>query len=370
MKRFIFCGIAALTLSAVSTTDIKADITVRLPKGSDITELQVAHYPISKVLTAKSSSDLWVEDGSVPVVNGEAVIPIDSSDNCRYFFGVKGSFNDNVFTSPGDNILVEIASLQPFYSVASGSEFMDGITALKQESAGIMKAVDELYASGNEPSPEKIDSIRNEQRIIFTDFIEENPTSPLVAYAIFNLEDDDFENYYSKMSEGSKTSIIYPMLQFRHRNIEEQKEEEKRLEALNSGNIPAPQFTLENTYGKKVSLSEFKGKWVILDFWGSWCIWCIKGFPELKEAYQKYAGRLEVIGIDCRESKEDWLAGIKKYELPWVNLYCPDGNPLLSEYGVQGFPTKAIIDPEGKIRNITVGHNPEFFTTLDALMAQ
>lgn len=370
MKRFMYCYVAALTLSAVATLEAAADITVRLPKGSDIKELEVAHYPISKVITAQSRSDLWVEDGVVPVVNGEAVIPIATNDNCRYFFGVKGSFSDNVFTSPGDNILVEIASLYPYYSVASGSEFMDGVTALKQESVGIMKAVDEIYASGQEPSKEKIDSIRNEQRIIFTDFIEENPTSPLVAYAIFNLEDKDFQNYFTRMSEGAKNSIIYPLLQARNMQLEQQKEEDRKREALESGNIPAPQFSLENTYGKKVSLSDFKGKWVILDFWGSWCIWCIKGFPELKEAYQKYAGTLEVIGIDCRESKEAWLAGIKKYELPWVNLYCPDGNPLLHEYGVQGFPTKAIIDPEGKIRNITVGHDPEFFTKLDALMAQ
>lgn len=119
-----------------------------------------------------------------------------------------------------------------------------------------------------------------------------------------------------------------------------------------------------------MSLSDFKGKWVILDFWGSWCIWCIKGFPELKEAYEKYNDELVIIGVDCNETEEAWKAGVAKYELPWVNVYCPDGNPLVAEYGIQGFPTKAIIDPEGKIRNITTGHNPDFFTALSNLIGK
>ncbi len=135
-------------------------------------------------------------------------------------------------------------------------------------------------------------------------------------------------------------------------------------------NYPAPDFTLEDTTGQMVSLSEYKGKWVIIDFWGSWCIWCIKGFPELKEAYEKYKDRLEVIGVDCQESREAWLAGVEKYELPWVNLYMPKGNPLTYKYGVQGFPTKAIVDPKGNLRDIVMGHDPEFFVKLETLMSE
>ena len=76
------------------------------------------------------------------------------------------------------------------------------------------------------------------------------------------------------------------------------------------------------------------------------------------------------MGVDCGETKDAWLAGVKKYELPWVNVYNPEGSDLTQKYGVQGFPTKAIIDPQGIIRNITTGHDPEFFVKLDQLMAQ
>lgn len=151
---------------------------------------------------------------------------------------------------------------------------------------------------------------------------------------------------------------------------EKDNEIEKQEQALQVVEVEAPGFTLKNLDGKDVSLSDFIGKWVILDFWGSWCPWCIKGFPELKEAYEKYNGILEIIGIDCRESEADWKAGVEKYELPWVNVYNPEGSTLLKEYEVQGFPTKVIINPQGKIKNITIGHNPEFFTVLEELLGK
>ncbi|MDE7161099.1 MAG: redoxin domain-containing protein [Muribaculaceae bacterium] len=133
--------------------------------------------------------------------------------------------------------------------------------------------------------------------------------------------------------------------------------------------VPAPEFTLKDLQGKDVSLSQYRGKWVVLDFWGSWCIWCIKGFPELKENYAKYAGKLEVIGIDCGDTPGAWQDAVRKYDLPWVNLYNPMESVGVDRiYGVQGFPTKVIVTPEGYIADITVGEDPAFYTKLDALM--
>ncbi|MCH5233622.1 MAG: redoxin domain-containing protein [Muribaculaceae bacterium] len=145
---------------------------------------------------------------------------------------------------------------------------------------------------------------------------------------------------------------------------------EEKLEKLQSGDVEAPNFTLKDLDGKDVSLSDFRGKWVILDFWGSWCPWCIKGFPELKEAYEKYAGELVIIGVDCRESQDEWRAGVEKYQLPWVNVYNPADSNLTEEYAVPGYPTKAIINPEGIIKNITVGHDPAFYEALSELLGK
>lgn len=131
---------------------------------------------------------------------------------------------------------------------------------------------------------------------------------------------------------------------------------------------PAPNFTLNDINGKPLSLSDLKGKWVILDFWGSWCPWCIKGFPALKEAYKEYGGKVEVLGIDCRDSEDVWKEAVKKYELPWLQVYNPNDSDLTKRYGIKGYPTKFIIDPKGKIANITIGEDPEFFNVLKSLV--
>lgn len=135
-----------------------------------------------------------------------------------------------------------------------------------------------------------------------------------------------------------------------------------------SDRVAAPDFTLNDIDGKPLSLSDLKGKWVILDFWGSWCPWCIKGFPALKDAYKEYDGKVEIVGIDCGDSKEVWKASVEKYDLPWLQVYNPRSSDLTDRYGIQGFPTKFIIDPDGNVANVTVGENPDFFNILRSLV--
>ena len=129
----------------------------------------------------------------------------------------------------------------------------------------------------------------------------------------------------------------------------------------------APDFTLNDINGKPLTLSSLRGKYVVLDFWGSWCIWCIKGMPKMKEYYAKYAGKMEILGIDCNDSEEKWKAAVAEYQLPWLHVYNNGGAQLLEKYGIEGFPTKVVIDPEGRIANVIVGEDPAFYTYLDKL---
>ena len=115
------------------------------------------------------------------------------------------------------------------------------------------------------------------------------------------------------------------------------------------------------------TLSSLRGKYVILDFWGSWCVWCIKGMPEMKKYYQKYQGKLEILGIDCNDPEEKWKAAVKELELPWLHVYCDESSNVLEQYGIQGFPTKLVISPEGKIVKTVIGEDPAFYTYLDQL---
>ena len=134
--------------------------------------------------------------------------------------------------------------------------------------------------------------------------------------------------------------------------------------------VEAPDFTLNDIQGKPLSLKSLRGKYVILDFWGSWCGWCIKGFPEMKKYYNKYKGKFEILGVDCNDTEAKWKEAVKKNELPWLHVYNPRESSVLSDYGVQGFPTKIIIGPDGKIVKTIVGEDPAFYTLLDELFAK
>ena len=133
----------------------------------------------------------------------------------------------------------------------------------------------------------------------------------------------------------------------------------------------APNFTLPDAQGKEISLSDLKGKWVVLDFWGSWCRWCIKGFPQMKENYAKLGDEVAFVGVACRDSKENWLKALDQYKLPWINLWASDDNlkKISADYSLRGFPTKLIIAPAGKVRNTTIGEDPAFYDTLNSLIS-
>ena len=130
----------------------------------------------------------------------------------------------------------------------------------------------------------------------------------------------------------------------------------------------APDFTAKQVDGTDFKLSSLEGKYVVLDFWGSWCKWCIKGIPDMKAAYAKYKGKVEFVGIACRDTDEKWKAATAKYDLPWISVLNPADNDLVKVYDVQGFPTKIVIDPKGNIAKIVLGEDPAFYTYLESVV--
>ena len=97
----------------------------------------------------------------------------------------------------------------------------------------------------------------------------------------------------------------------------------------------------------------------------------------MKEYYQKYAGKFEILGVDCNDTEQKWKDAVKKNELPWKHVYNPrakteeeQANNLCGKYGITGFPTKIIISPEGKIVKTIVVEDPAFYTLLDELFSK
>ena len=109
----------------------------------------------------------------------------------------------------------------------------------------------------------------------------------------------------------------------------------KTAEAITIGK-EATGFSLKDIHGNLLTLSSLQGKYVMLDFWGSWCGACIKSFPHLRAFYEQHRDKLEVIGIACHDTKEKWNAAVKRHELPWLHVLNGEGtNDVAALYGVQ-----------------------------------
>ena len=130
-----------------------------------------------------------------------------------------------------------------------------------------------------------------------------------------------------------------------------------------------PELGLKDLNGNVLELRSLRGKYVVLDFWGSWCTWCIKGFPKLKEYYKKYKDCLEIIGIDCNDTAEKWAAAVKKHKVPWLHVRSEDGITE-QKFRVQGYPYKVLISPDGIVLNAYLGETEDFYHYLDLTLEQ
>ena len=115
---------------------------------------------------------------------------------------------------------------------------------------------------------------------------------------------------------------------------------------------PSPDFKGEDINGKQMSLRDFRGKYVYIDMWATWCGPCQKELPFLKKLEEKYAGRnIVFVGLSIDADKSKWEARVKSGELCGTQLYIGRGSKFQADYRISGIPRFILLDPNGRIVN-------------------
>jgi len=131
----------------------------------------------------------------------------------------------------------------------------------------------------------------------------------------------------------------------------------------------APVFSQTTLEGKAFGITQLRGKYAVLDFWGSWCGPCMYGVPKMKEYYNKYKTRIEFVGIACNDKESDWKKAVEDNHMNWVQILNDKSKSDISSlYGVSSFPTKVILNQKGEIISKVSGENEAFYQKIDSLM--
>lgn len=264
------------------------------------------------------------------------------------------------FTVNGNDINADYAA----YQAMSRSKFGLRMHNLSKE----YSTIGENDTIKQQQINDEMEKFNAERSTFLSSYVNSNLDKDLSAYLLTDVPDSLFEVMCPKLSDSVRDGFFKPLLDAKTAEIKTNKEIEANNKKVADG-IPAPDFTLKDINGKEVKLSDFRGKGVVLDFWGTWCYWCMKGIPEMRRHYQKLQSNVEFVSIDCMDkSIEKWKRVVKDSALYWTQLRNGVGDSDVAVlYGVQGYPTKIVIDSNGNIVKRFVGEVPEFYTTIDSL---
>ena len=183
----------------------------------------------------------------------------------------------------------------------------------------------------------------------YIEFINEQKDNNLGAYMIFDIANKnqrmgakDLKGLYNRLSEKGKATHFGKQVGNRM----------NRLTAMDVGNM-APTFTLKDANGKNHSLESLRGKYVLLDFWASWCGPCVKEIPHLKKAYEEYHKKgFEIMSVSIDRKKSQWLKAVDKYKMPWISVIDNAKNEekiTQTLYYVPSIPRTVLLDTKGKV---------------------
>lgn len=172
-----------------------------------------------------------------------------------------------------------------------------------------------------------------------------NPASPAAVYFLTrNIYRYDY-NELKSIRESLSDSLN------NHSYVKEIDENLRSLENVQPGKT-APDFTLATPSGDSFTLNSLRGKYVLIDFWASWCPDCRKANPSLVELYNEFKNKnFTILSVSIDEDMERWLTAIEKDGLTWPQVITEGGwnSEVAKDYAIRWIPTSFLVDPDGII---------------------
>lgn len=187
---------------------------------------------------------------------------------------------------------------------------------------------------------------------ILNRLIVQYPDSKMAFRAFFNVFGTGrAQSHPTKLTEIAK---LYSLFSPRIKASKEGTTYSKYLENISHLVIGGTlaDFTSKTPDGKILKLSDFRGKYVLVDFWASWCIPCRAEFPHLKKAYARFKDKnFEILGYSIDNDKSLWVSAMENDDVPWINVsnLIGTGDPIARDYQIYSIPSNFLIDPAGKV---------------------
>lgn len=235
---------------------------------------------------------------------------------------------------------------------AKFKEFNDGVPS-NDRAQSLQQEFMAARQSGDQEKMQELaaeyQGIMQEQQQYYRDFVMANTDNVVGAFLAMNMagsmELPELEELVASLQESNAG---HPYVLELEKMLEPMKKQQAAETAIQVGSA-APDFTLTDLEGNEVSLADFQGKYVFLDFWASWCSPCRNESPNMVKAYEEFGGEnFEIVGVSLDKTAEPWRKAVEEDNMTWTLLHDPQGD-VANTYGVQSIPFTLLLDKEGNI---------------------